>query len=122
MQMLRFFWDAAGALDSAAIAQDEARRFPLCQPDRLEDLWRGAGLTEVTSAPITIATDFTDFDDYWEPFLGGQGPAAGYQESLTEHARAALRESLRAALPVAADETITLTARAWAVRGSAPTR
>jgi hypothetical protein len=51
-----------------------ARRFPLCQPDRLEDLWRRAGLTEVTSAPITIATDFIDFGDYWEPFLAARDP------------------------------------------------
>jgi SAM-dependent methyltransferase len=120
MQMLRYFWDAAVALDSTATALDEARRFPVCQPNRLEDLWRRAGFADVTSAPITITTDFADFGDYWEPFLGGQGPAPGYVASLTEPARVALREGLRAVLPVAPEGTITLTARAWAVRGSAP--
>jgi hypothetical protein len=122
MQMLRYFWDAAVELDSTAAAQDEAHRFPLCRPDRLEDLWRRAGLADVTSAPVTIATNFTGFDDYWEPFLGGQGPAPGYVASLTEPARAALREALRAALPVVADGTMPLTARAWAVRGRAAAR
>jgi trans-aconitate methyltransferase len=122
MQMLRYFWDAAVELDSTAAAQDEAHRFPLCRPDRLEDLWRRTGPADVTSAPVTIATNFTGFDDYWEPFLGGQGPAPGYVASLTEPARAALREALRAALPVVADGTIPLTARAWAVRGRAAAR
>ena len=56
---------------------------------------------------------FADFDDYWTPFLGGQGPAPAYAMSLDEAARATLRERVRAELPVAADGTITLTLRAW---------
>ncbi|MGQ0543721.1 MAG: hypothetical protein ACT4P3_00095 [Betaproteobacteria bacterium] len=63
---------------------------------------------------------FRDFDDFWTPFLGGQGPAPGYCMSLSEERRAALRERIRAALPIAADGSIPLIARAWAVRGRAP--
>jgi hypothetical protein len=61
---------------------------------------------------------FRDFEDYWTPFLGGQGPAPGYCMGLPEERRAALRERLRTSLPAAADGRIALTARAWAVRGT----
>ena len=65
----------------------------------------------------SIWTEFTDFDDYWLPFLGGQGPAPSYTMSIGESDRAALRERLRVALPFTLDGTIPLMARVWAVRG-----
>jgi SAM-dependent methyltransferase len=117
MELMRRFWDAAAALDPAARALDEGRRFPLCQPQPLADLFTGAGLGEVDVRPIDVPTDFRDFDDYWSPFLGGQGPAPGYAMSLDEGRRAALRDRIRSTLPITADGTIHLAARAWAVRG-----
>ena len=102
----------------AATELDEARRLPSCDPARLEELFRGAGLQGVESRAIDMPTRFRDFDDYWSPFLGGQGPAPGYAMGLDEERRAALRERIRAALPVAADGSIELVARAWAVRGT----
>jgi len=66
---------------------------------------------------IEVPTRFRDFDDYWSPFLGGQGPAPAYAMSLVDERRAALRERLRATLPTASDGSIPLRARAWAVRG-----
>jgi len=68
---------------------------------------------------IVVPTDFADFDDYWRPFLGGTGTAPTYVASLGEGARSALREALRTRLPTADDGSIHLTARAWAVRGTA---
>ena len=120
MQLMRHFWDAAAALDPAALALDEARRFPLCQPDPLVELFTHAGLREVGMRPIDVPTRFRDFDDYWSPFLGGQGPAPGYAMSLEEDRRAALRDEIRRRLPVAKDSSIDLVARAWAVRGRTP--
>ena len=117
MQLMRRFWDAAAALDQHAATLDEARRFPLCHPAALESLFRGARLQNVESRAIDVPTRFADFDDYWRPFLGGQGPAPTYAMALTAERRAALRERLRASLPVAADGSIDLIARAWAVRG-----
>jgi hypothetical protein len=96
---------------------DEGRRFPLCQPEPLHDLFHSAGLGAVEVRPIDIATDFRDFDDYWQPFLGGQGPAPGYVGSLTAEQRETLREQIKAGLPFALDGSIRLVARAWAVRG-----
>jgi SAM-dependent methyltransferase len=118
MDLMRFFWDAAVELDPAAARLDEAVRFPLCRPEPLQELFAGSGLADVAVTPIDVPTRFADFDDYWRPFLGGQGPAPTYAMSLDEGARARLRERLRERLPSAADGSISLTARAWAVRGA----
>lgn len=120
MELMRFFWDAALALDAAAAKLDEGARFPVCRPEALAQLFADAGLhgTEVTA--IDVPTPFTSFDDYWRPFLGGQGPAPAYAMSLDEGARARLRDRVRERVPAAADGSIVLTARAWAVRATAP--
>lgn len=117
MQMIRHFFDAAVALDPNAVELDEGRRFPICQPDALSQLFESTGLHNVEVRPIEVATVFRDFDDYWSPFLGGQGPAPGYAMSLSDESRAALRERIRAGLPFASDGSIPLVAQAWAVRG-----
>jgi len=119
MALLRLFWDAAIAVDPGARDLDEARRFPLCHPDRLAERFQGAGLGEVRCEPIEIATAFAGFDDYWRPFLGGTGPAPAYVASLDADRRARLLERLSETLPRGRDGTITLAARAWAVRGTA---
>jgi SAM-dependent methyltransferase len=117
MELMRHFWNAAVELDRAATELDEGRRFPLCQPSPLTELFTQAGLREVQVLPIDVPTRFRDFDDYWTPFLGGQGPAPGYAMSLSEERREVLRDRIRARLPIASDGSIELIARAWAVRG-----
>ncbi len=117
MQFMRHFWNAAAALDPAGQDFDEGRRFPLCNPDALTKLLQDAELTEIQACPIDISTDFKDFDDYWTPFLGGQGSAPGYLMSLSEERRAQLRERIFNSLPFASDGSIPLVARAWAIRG-----
>jgi SAM-dependent methyltransferase len=117
MQLMRHFWNAAVALDPDAFDLDEGRRFPFCQPEPLTELFRRAGLTQVEVHAIDVATDFQDFDDYWSPFLGGQGPAPSYVMALSDERRAALRERIRTGLPFALNGSIPLIARAWAVRG-----
>ena len=118
MQLMAHFWDAAVEAAPEAGALREDLRFALCRPDPLRELFRDAGLADVAVEEILVATVFPDFDDYWSPFLGGQGPAPAYAMSLPEEDRVALRERLRARLPVEDDGSIRLTARAWAVRGS----
>ena len=117
MQLMRRFWDAAGALEPAARERDEGRRFPVCRPGPLADLFRAARLRDVETRAVDVPTVFRDFDDYWSPFLGGQAPAPGYCMSLPDERRAALRERIRGALPIRGDGSIHLIARAWAVRG-----
>lgn len=119
MELMRHFWDAAVALDPGAAKLDEGPRFPLCNPEALKALFAGAGLEGVETKAIDIPTPFENFDDYWEPFLGGQGPAPAYAMSLDQAARARLRDRIRERLPTQADGSISLIARAWAVRATA---
>jgi len=120
MQMLRSFWDAAIAEDAAAEELDEGPRFPICRPGGIERCFREARMTDLVAQPLVIDMVFRDFDDYWDPFLGGQGPAAGYCMSLEPEARAQLRARLEATLPIQPDGSIPLTGRAWAVHGVSP--
>ncbi|MBV1855974.1 class I SAM-dependent methyltransferase [Catellatospora tritici] len=117
MGLMRHFWDAAALLDTAAAELDEGRRASICAPDPLRTLWTDAGFTEVRLEELVVPTPFVDFADYWNPFLGGQGPAPGYVRSLADEHRSRLRDLLASRLPVAPDGTIRLTAKAWAVRG-----
>ncbi|MCD6041990.1 MAG: putative methyltransferase, S-Adenosyl-L-methionine (SAM)-MTase protein [Burkholderiales bacterium] len=116
MELMRYFWDAAAEIDPAAAKLDEGGRFPLCRPEALRQLFSGVGLSGAEVQAIDIPTRFTGFDDYWQPFLGGQGPAPAYAMSLDEPERARLRERLRERLPMDADGSIALVARAWAIR------
>ena len=117
MQFIRHFFDAAIALDSKAAEHDEGPRFPICHPDALRQLFETTGLQNVEVRPVEIQTVFRNFDDYWNPFLGGVGRAPGYAMSLSEEHRAGLRERIRAGLPINSDGSIPLSARAWAARG-----
>ncbi len=122
MEMLRVFWDAAVALDPAVAARDELN-MPLCRPGELAALWRAAGLQQVAEQPIVVPQAFASFDDYWQPFLGGQGPAGAYAATLAQPRRASLEARLRRRLlGERQDGPFTLHARAWAVRGVVPAR
>ena len=120
MELMRYFWDAAVELDRDAARLDEGTRFPLCRPDALLELVAGAGLDRAAVTAIDIPTPFASFEDYWRPFLGGQGPAPAYAMSLDDGARTLLRERLRSSIPVQPDGSLALSARAWAVRGTVP--
>lgn len=122
MEMLRVFWDEAVALDSTIAARDE-RNMPLCRQGELAALWRANGLQRVEELPIIIELSFASFDDYWRPFLGGQGPAGAYAASLSEPRRAALDARLRGRLlGTRQDGPFKLRGRAWAVKGVVPAR
>lgn len=118
MQLLRTFWDVAVALDPAVANLHEGHRFHLPTTDALAEVWTSAGLRDVDSTAITVPTVFEDFDDFWSPFLGGQGPAAGYVASLRDTPRKKLRAALEGELRPDPDGRIHLSARAWAVRGT----
>jgi SAM-dependent methyltransferase len=117
MQFLRYFWNAAVELDASARPSDEGVRFPICEPEPLTVLFTGAGLVDVSCEAIEIETEFASFDDYWQPFLGGTGPAPSFVAGLHADQRAVLRRKLESTLPVDANGRIPLRARAWAIRG-----
>lgn len=118
MEMLRCFWDAASEVDAAAAQLHEGRRFPLCRPAPLRSAFEQAKLQDVRVDALDIEQAFPSFDALWQPFLGGQGPAPAYVASLSEERRLRLREAFSQRFTAAADGTLALRARAWAVRGS----
>jgi SAM-dependent methyltransferase len=117
MRALRIFWDAAISIDPGAERFDEARRHPLCQSDALGALFERAGLQAVRTGSIEIETRFASFDDYWLPFVDGQGAAPTYVAGLSEPHRQRLRRALRSRVPIGPGGAISLAARAWVVRG-----
>lgn len=120
MEMLRYFWDAVARVDPAAGNLDQGRRFPLCQPEPLRALLSAVGLRDVDVEAIEVSTTFADFDEYWTPFLGGQGAAPAYAATLSEGQRTQIREHLHSQLPYEPDGSIRLVARAWAAKGHRP--
>ena len=116
MQMLRTFWDAAARLDPSVVGQDEVT-MPLGRPGGLIDLWQRAGLDDVDGSRVGVSTGFEDFDDYWEPFLQGQGPAGVYVAGLPDATRAALRDEVAATVGPGPVRPVR---DAWWVRGTVP--
>jgi SAM-dependent methyltransferase len=122
MEMLRVFWDEAVALNPSVEARDE-RHMPLSRRGELSALWRASGLEQVVEQPVGIDMRFASFADYWQPFLGGQGPAGAYAISLPQPARDALEARVHSRLLGAGgDRPFTIRARAWAVTGIVPNR
>lgn len=118
MEIIKSFWDAAVSLDPAAARLHEGTRFPICAPAPLREAFERAGLLGVDTTALDLRAEFARFDDYWQPFLGGQGPAPANAMSLSEDRRAALRAKLEAALEARPNGPFALDARAWAVRGT----
>lgn len=117
MEFLNYFWDVAVELDPTASALHEGRRFPDSNAEQLIETFSHAGLSGIEATPLEIVTHFADIDDYWKPFLGGQGPAPTYVAKLDDPERSHLKEMLTQRLPVNEDGSISLSARAWAVKG-----
>jgi SAM-dependent methyltransferase len=116
----RIFWDTAAGIDpDAGAARDRLFSHALATREGLQRLWLSAGICDVETAPLTIRMDYADFDDYWEPLLGGQGPVGVYVAGLDDGTRARVRASVRAAyLSGRPDGPRSLVASAWTVRGS----
>lgn len=117
MEIIRSFWEVAARDDPTVSALPEVQRYPICRPEPLRALFAAAGLDAIQVEALGAPAHFRDFADYWQPFLGGQGTAPTYVATLPQERRTALRERLRAALPIALDGRIPLRIRAWAVRG-----
>lgn len=120
MEFLKHFWDAAVEIKPEAWNLHESRRFPNSNAEALKRLFEDVGFVDIKTTAIEITTHFRDFDDYWKPFLGGQGPAPGLVLSLSDDKKNKLRNSLKARMPTQPNGSITLTARAWATKGRTP--
>lgn len=120
MQMLRFFWDEAVALDPAIEPRDE-RHMKLSRQGQLGELWKKAGLINIREEPLVIDQAYASFDDYWDSFTRGAGPGGAYVVSLSQDRRRLLEARMRKRLlGDRQDGAFTLKAKAWCVRGEVP--
>ena len=110
---LSAFWEVATGLD--ANVEDESSLVGARTGD-LADLFASAGLRDVEETALSVSLEHPSFEDWWEPFTFGVGPAGVYVAALDSERRARLREHCREALPEA---PFVLTARAWTARGLA---
>lgn len=117
MEFLRYFWDAVTSLDPESAVHDEGRRFPICDPDALRALFESCGAQGVRTDELRVPTVFRDFDDYWQPFVGGPGPAPGYVAELSPDRCNELVADLKRRLLLRPGGPIELSARAWVVVG-----
>jgi ubiquinone/menaquinone biosynthesis C-methylase UbiE len=114
MRMLHTFWDAATELDAQAPAESSMR---YRTAEELASLWERSGLNDVETGALEVEVAYDGFDDYWEPFALGVGPAGAYYASLDPERREALRAGCFTRLGSPAGP-FSLTARAFAVRGT----
>jgi SAM-dependent methyltransferase len=108
---LSFFWEVARELE--AEVGDESQ-LAGTREGHLAELFQTAGLDDVEDATITITVEHPTFEDWWEPFTLGVGPAGAYVAGLEPDRLAELRERCRDRLPV---RPFTVSAVAWAARG-----
>jgi hypothetical protein len=83
----------------------------------LSKLWRENALVDVQETSLVVPMTFKSVDDFWLPFLEGQGPAGAYVASLSREAQSRLEDRLRQRFQVQASGAVNLSGRAWAVRG-----
>jgi SAM-dependent methyltransferase len=110
---LSLFWDAARQTDPGAV--DESR-LAGAREGHLAELFAAAGLADVEETTLSIEREHASFEEWWEPYTAGVGPAGAYVATLDAEQRLALREACRSLLP---SGSFVLTSRAWAARGHA---
>jgi SAM-dependent methyltransferase len=114
MRMLYTFWEAAAELDPDAPNESNMR---YRTEEELASLWERGGLADVETGPLEVEVAYGGFDEYWEPFTLGVGPAGAYLASLGPEQCAALREGVFSRLGAPAGP-FSSAARAFAVRGT----
>lgn len=118
----RLFWDTAAGLDPQAVDR-RARLFAAepALPGGLRGLFVAAGLDRIEESLITTRMEYANFDDYWRPLLGGQGPVGSYVAGLADDLRRRIETAVRAAYCAGVpDGPRAMSVTAWAVRGIAP--
>jgi SAM-dependent methyltransferase len=107
------FWGAARALDSDV---DDESRLAGAREGQLAELLTAAGLHDVREAVVSARVDYATFDEWWEPYTLGVGPAGQYARGLDAERLSSLRELCRSRL---GDPPFAVVARAWAACGRA---
>jgi SAM-dependent methyltransferase len=108
---LSLFWEAARELDPDV--EDESQ-LAGAREGHLAELFEAAGLLDIEETTVTSSLQHESFEEWWQPFTGGVGPAGSYVAGLDAERKAALREHCRTRFP---SGPFTVTARAWAAKG-----
>jgi SAM-dependent methyltransferase len=108
---LSLFWEAARELDSDVA--DESQLAGV-REGHLAELFEAAGLHGIAETALTVDVEHPSFEEWWEPFTLGVGPAGVYAAGLDATRQARLRELCRDMLPAA---PFAVRSRAWAARG-----
>lgn len=121
LPMLSLFWQAAEAVAPEAVACHRGdRTLKRVSRKDLGELWISCGLSEVRTTSLKLTMEFSSFDDFWLPFLGGATPTSAFAATLNRETGGALTEALRDKMPkLKPDGSFALPARAWAVAGIA---
>jgi ubiquinone/menaquinone biosynthesis C-methylase UbiE len=108
---LSVFWDAARELDPDVIDESDLSG---AREGHLRELFEAAGLRDVEESTHSVEVEHPTFEEWWEPFTLGVGPAGAHYASLDPEQQEALRERCRAQLP---DAPFSVSAKAWAAKG-----
>jgi hypothetical protein len=106
---LAVFWRAARDLDPST--PDESH-LPGVTEGSLAQLFADGGLSGARSSTLVVRVEHPSFDEWWDPFTLGVGPAGEHVAALDAGARSALRERCRALLPTS---PFVIAAAAWTV-------
>jgi len=107
---LAAFWQAAHELDPPV--EDESD-LPGAREGHLGELLAEAGPNAIEETTLEASIEFSSFEDWWEPFTLGVGPAGAYAKALDDANRSRLRDRCRQLL---ADPPFTVSTTAWAAR------
>jgi SAM-dependent methyltransferase len=110
---LSVFWDAARELEPGLAGESQLAG---ATEGDLTRLFEAAGIAGIDEDVLTVEVEHPTFEEWWEPYTLGVGPAGGYIAELSADAREELRERCRARLP---EPPFVISARAWAARGRA---
>lgn len=110
---LNVFWKAARDIDPHA---DDESQLAGTSESHLAQLFQEAGLRDIEQSVLSVNLEHPSFDEWWEPFTFGVGPAGGFTAGLDPQRRSELRQRCRELLPTA---PFVVTARAWTARGVA---
>jgi SAM-dependent methyltransferase len=110
---LSLFWTAARDIDPDVTGESQMAG---TREGHLSELFAEAGLRDVEETALTVSLEHTSFDDWWEPYALGVGPAGSYYAKLDADRQEALRARCREVVP---EPPFVLTSYAWAARGLA---
>lgn len=108
---LALFWDAVRALH--AQVHDESD-LPGTRQGHLREMFEAAGLAEVVDSSLLVRVSYDAFDDWWEPFTNGVGPAGAFVAGLDSSEQTRLADTCRERL---GEAPFAVAGRAWVARG-----